>query len=114
MTLDDTKKLGPAIDALVAAGANQINSVNFTNRDTATLMDKAREAAMADAHRRADILARAGGVAVGAVLSIAEGSSEALRPVMYRALAGAMPASTPTAAGEESVSVTVNVVYELK
>jgi hypothetical protein len=114
VTLDDTKKLGPAIDALVAAGANQINSVNFGLRDNSALMTKAREAAMADARRRAETLAGAGNGSVGAVLSISEGSTETPRPVMYRAVAMAPGAPTPTAAGEESVSVTVNVTYELK
>ena len=114
VTLDDTKKLGPAIDALVAAGANQINSVNFGLRDNSALMTKAREAAMADARQRAETLARAGSVGVGAVLTISEGSTETPRPVMYRAVAMSAAAPTPTAAGEESVSVTVNVTYELK
>ena len=49
VTLDDVKKLGPALDALVAAGANQINSVGFSIRDTGALLVTAREAAVADA-----------------------------------------------------------------
>ena len=114
VTLDDTRKLGPAIDALVAAGANQINSVNFGLRDNSGLLTKAREAAMADARQRAETLARAGGGGVGTVLSISEGSTETPHPVMYRAVAMSAGAPTPTAAGEESVSVTVSVTYELK
>jgi uncharacterized protein len=114
VTLDDTRKLGPAIDALVAAGANQINSVNFGLRDNSALMTKAREAAMADARQRAETLARAGNGGVGAVLTISEGSTETPRPIMYRAVAMSAGAPTPTAAGEESVSVTVSVTYELK
>lgn len=113
VTLDDTKKLGPAIDALVAAGANQINSVNFGLRNNGALMTKAREAAMADARQRAETLARAGNVSVGGVLTISEGSNETPRP-MYRAVAMSAGLPTPTAAGEESVSVTVSVTYELK
>lgn len=113
VTLDDTKKLGPAIDALVAAGANQINSVNFGLRNNGALMTKAREAAMADARQRAETLARAGNVSVGGVLTISEGSTETPRP-MYRAVAMSAGLPTPTAAGEESVSVTVSVTYELK
>ena len=34
VTLDDVKKLGPALDALVAAGANQINGVTFQGLPT--------------------------------------------------------------------------------
>jgi len=114
VALDDPKRLGSCIDALVASGANQINSVNYTLRDSAPLMTKARQAAMTDARQRAETLAQAGGANVGQVLSITEGSTGSVRPVMYRAVAMAAPSPTPTAAGEQSVSVTVSVIYELK
>ncbi len=70
VTLDDTKKLGPALDALVGAGANQINSVGFDIADPAALQTAAREAAAADALKRAQTYAHAAGVTVGPVLSI--------------------------------------------
>src|ERR1700690_788996 len=53
VTLDDVKKLGPALDALVGAGANQINSVGFSISDPGTLLATARDAAVADAIKRA-------------------------------------------------------------
>lgn len=114
VTLDDTAKLGPALDALVGAGANQINSVSFDISDTALLESKAREAAMADARKRAQTYASAAGATVGQVISIDEQGAQAPRP-MFRAMAGLDKASaTPTAAGEISVTADVTVVYELK
>ncbi|MEJ0027250.1 MAG: SIMPL domain-containing protein [Rhizomicrobium sp.] len=116
VTLDDTKKLGPALDALVGAGANQINSVGYDIRDPGTLQTTAREAAIADALKRAQTYAKAAGATVGAVLSIQENGTESPRPMFrVRALAGlAAAAPTPTAAGELSVTANVTVVFELK
>lgn len=114
VTLDDTKKLGPALDTLVTAGANQINSVSFSIKNANALEAMAREAAIADARTRAQTYAKAAGVSVGAVIAIQEGSGEAPRPV-YRVMAAPMAgAATPTAAGEQSVTASVTVVFELK
>ncbi|HJW42640.1 MAG TPA: SIMPL domain-containing protein [Rhizomicrobium sp.] len=115
VTLDDTKKLGGALDTLVAAGANQINSVGFDISDPAALQAKARAAAMADTQNRAQTYARAGGVGLGSVVSIQETGGDAPRPNMrmmkFEGLAGA---PTPTAAGEMTVTADVSVVFELK
>jgi len=114
VTLDDTKKLGPALDALVNAGANQVNSVSYTIHDADALEAKAQAAAIASARARAETYAKAAGVALGGVLSISEVSVEAPRPVfMAKAMAGNDGATTPTAAGEQSVTANVTVVFEI-
>jgi hypothetical protein len=115
VTLDDVKKLGPALDALVGSGANQINSVGFSIRDPAALLATARAAAIADALKRAQTYTHAAGVGLGSVVSIQEGTIEPPRP-MYRMQAVAMaPADvTPTAAGEQSVTANVTMVFELR
>lgn len=115
VTLDDVKKLGSALDALVAAGANQINSVSFAIRDPSELLASARESAVADAIKRAQTYAHAADVTLGSVVSIQEGVTESPRP-MFRMAAMAAPASdaTPTAAGEQSVTATVTIVFEIK
>ncbi len=114
VTLDDTGKLGPALDALVGAGANQINSVGFDIGDPGALQTQAREAAIADALKRAQTYAHAAGVTVGPVLSIQENGMEQPRP-MFRAMSAGLAAAppTPTAAGELSVSANVTVVFAL-
>jgi uncharacterized protein YggE len=114
VTLDDTRKLGPTLDALVAAGANQINSISFSIRDADTLLEAARTAAVGDAMRRAQTYAKAAGVTLGAVISIQEsGVSESPRP-MLRAMADARAPVTPTAAGEQSVTASVSMTFEIK
>ena len=100
VTLDDTAKLGPALDALIAAGANEINSVGFAIRDPGALQTSAREAALAAAIRRAQTYARAAGVTLGAILSIQENGSEPPRPMLRAMALAGNAAPTPTAAGD--------------
>jgi uncharacterized protein YggE len=114
VTLDDTKKLGRALDALVTAGANQINSVSFSIKDADALEAKAQADAVGNARTRAETYAKAAGVNLGGVVSISEGATEAPRP-MYRMAAGLAAAPvTPTAAGEQSVTANVTVVFEIR
>jgi len=111
--LEDITKVGMALDALVAAGANQMNGLNFSIKEPAPLLAKARSEAVADARLRAQQYAAAAGVALGQILSISEGgSSEPPRP-MYRMMAMAAD-SVPVAAGEESVSANVTIVWEIR
>ena len=111
--LEDVTKVGAALDALVAAGANQMNGLNFSIKDPAPLLAKARAEAVADARLRAQQYAAAAGVTLGTIQSISEGGgSEPPRP-MYRMLAMAAD-SVPVAAGEESVSASVTLVWEIR
>ena len=113
MVLEDVTKVGAALDALVAAGANQMNGLNFSIKDPAPLLAKARTEAVADARLRAQQYAAAAGVTLGQILSISEsGGAEPPRP-MYRVMAMAAD-SVPVAAGEESVSASVTLVWEIR
>jgi uncharacterized protein YggE len=115
VTLDDLDKLGPALDALVRSGANQLGGVSFAIANPKPLAERARTAAVADAAAKAKTLAAAGGVALGPLLSIQEGS--AIQPVPIMALqraAVAAPAPPPVAIGEETVSVNVTLIYGIQ
>jgi uncharacterized protein YggE len=111
--LDDTGKLGAALDALVAAGANQMNGINFSIRDNGAMLQKAREAAIADARQRAETYARAAGVTLGPIQSIGEGGGSGPVP-MFKAVRMMADAPVPVAAGEESVTADVSVVWEIR
>ena len=110
--LEDIAKVGATLDALVAAGANQMNGLNFTIKDPAPLLARARTDAVADAKLRAQQYAAAAGVALGPIQALSEGGGEAPRP-MYRVMAMAA-APTPIAAGEESVNASVTIVWEIR
>src|SRR3954453_5104381 len=73
--LRDVTKVASVIDTLVAGGANDVGGINFTVSQASKLLDEAREQAIADARRKADIYAKAAGVTLGAPLSISEGGS---------------------------------------
>ena len=110
--LEDVSKVGAGLDALVAAGANQMNGISFDIAAPAPLLEKARADAIADARARAETYARAAGVSLGTIISISEGgASEPPRP-MYRVLAMSA-APTPVAAGQQSVTADVSVVWEI-
>ena len=110
--LRDVTRVANAIDVLVGAGANDIGGINFMVSQASKLLDEAREKAVADARRKAEIYAKAAGVTLGEPLSISEEGSPA--PVFRGKMAAPMAAGAPVAQGEETLSVTVNVSWAIK
>ena len=109
----DVTKVANMIDVLVGAGANDIGGINFMVSQASKLLDEAREQAISDARRKAQIYAKAAGVTLGEPLSISEEGSAT--PVFRSKSAGGMAASAaPVAQGEETLSVTVNVSWAIK
>ena len=112
--LRDVSKVAGVIDTLVAAGANDIGGINFVVSQASKLLDEAREQAVADARRKAEIYAKAVGVTLGAPLSISEEGGNAPPPMSYRKMSAGMAASAPVAQGEETLSITVSVSWAIK
>jgi uncharacterized protein YggE len=109
--LRDVTKLANVIDTLVGAGANDIGGINFMVSQASKLLDQAREQAISDARRKAEIYAKAAGVTLGSPLSISEEGSPG--PMPYRKMSAGI-AAAPVAQGEETLSVTVNVSWAIK
>jgi uncharacterized protein YggE len=111
--LRDITKLASVIDMLVAAGANDIGGIDFMVSQASKLLDEAREQAISDARRKAEIYAKAAGVALGVPLSISEGGAP--QPMFRARLATAAPmAPVPIAQGEETLSISVSVNWAIK
>jgi uncharacterized protein YggE len=110
--LRDVTKVASVVDMLVAAGANELGGINFTVSGASKLLDDAREQAIADARRKAEIYAKAAGVTLGSPISISEEGSPG--PMPYRRMAAGMAASAPVAQGEETLRVTVSVSWAIK
>jgi uncharacterized protein YggE len=108
----DVTKVANVIDTLVGAGANEIGGINFMVSQASKLLDEAREQAVADARRKAEIYAKAAGVTLGAPLGISEEGSPG--PVPFRKMAAGMAVSAPVAQGEETLQVTVSVSWAIK
>lgn len=107
---------GKVIDTLVANGANQVNGPSFQIDNADTAMDEARLEAMKKARARADLYAKAAGLRVVRILTISEnaGWSPPQPQVMFaRSDMASAPKSSPVAAGELEMTVTINVSYEL-
>ena len=114
LRLDDVAKLGPALDARVTAGANQMNGIDFAIKDSAPLLAQARADAVSDARAKAETYAKAAGVSLGPILSISENGGQGPRPV-YMALPMVRSAkAVPVAAGEESITAEVSIVWEIR
>ena len=116
VTVDDLGKTGPALDALVAAGANSLGSIDFAIRDPKPLLAKARADAIRDAMARAQTYAKAGGFTLGPILSIGEGGVEMPRAVSFapRMMAAPAAAPPPVAAGEQNLGASVNVTFAIR
>jgi uncharacterized protein YggE len=116
VTVRDLTKLGVMLDAVVRSGANNINGINFdvSNRDAAN--SQARTAAIADARKQAEEMAKAAGVTLGDVQSIALSGSPTPTP-LYDAKGGAVMsagASVPVSAGQMIITVDANITYAIK
>ncbi|WMJ70021.1 SIMPL domain-containing protein [Stenotrophomonas sp. 24(2023)] len=114
----DIARLGKVLDALAAQGANQINGPSFEIDKPEPVYDEARLAALKKAQERAQTYARSLGLQVRRIVSISENSNGGFRPVpmmMARSAAAgmAMDKATPVAPGESTVSVNLDVVFEL-
>lgn len=111
--LRDVAATGGVLDALAAAGANQIDGPSFALDHPEAALDEARTQALASARARADLYARAAGLHVRRIVRIAEGEAAPMvRPMMMAAMR--KTAETPIESGEQALSVTLSVTFELE
>jgi len=111
MRVHEIGKLPDILDHAIGAGANEMSGIEFVVSNQSKLLDQAREEAVADARRKAELYAKAAGAKVGHVVTISEHGA----PTPYRAApafkAGA--AAMPVSPGEQTLQATVTVTYEL-
>ena len=113
VTVRQIAKLGETLDRMVAAGATDVGNVAFLIADPSKALDQAREAAVADARRKAELYARASGLTLGGVAWITEDSSYAPPVPMAAMRAGAVNAAVPIAEGEKTLHARIVVGYEI-
>jgi len=109
----DIKSLANLLDRAIAAGATDVSGIEFVVSEQSKLLDQAREQAIADARRKAELYVKAAGGHVGQVISIVE--DNAMPPL--RPMPGALRASAaivPVAPGEQTLHVSVSVIYALE
>jgi uncharacterized protein YggE len=108
-------KVGDILDRLIAAGATDVGNVALLHSDLSKVLDQAREAAVADARRKAELYAHAAGLTLGAVAWITEASGYAPPMPMMRALAAPAAAAMPTPimSGEDTLRVQITVGFDI-
>ena len=103
---------GSVIDTAVSAGATNVGGISFSVADPTAATDQARTAAVADAKRRAEALAKAAGVGIGDAVAIMETLSSPPVPIM-RELAPAVDTATQILPGTTEIEVQVTITYEI-
>jgi uncharacterized protein YggE len=107
---------GKILDALVAEGANQINGPNLTIDHPEAALDEARAKAVTNGRARAELYARAMGMRIVRIVSVAESGGYAAPPPMpvMMARAEAAQADTKIDAGEQKLQVNLAMTFELQ
>lgn len=107
----DIAKSGNVVDALVDAGANQIQGPSFGHEPSDQAVAQARIAAIRDADERAKFYARALGLRIKRVVTMSDGGAYVSGPSAATAVRyGAPTVITP---GEDSVRFSVSGTYEM-
>jgi uncharacterized protein YggE len=101
------KTSGAILNEVVAAGANQINGIRFDFADPQPLEDAAMEAAIADARRRAELMAAAAGVRLVRVLTVSAFAN--VQPMFEARLAAAVPVM----GGEQAITANATLTFEI-
>lgn len=122
VTERDISKLDTLLDAVIKAGGNRIDSIEYQTSDLRKYRDQARELAVKAAREKAEALAHAMGQDIGKPYSIEE-----VPEPNYSYLGGLManvaletpsktrtPAGPSTATGERTITASVNVAFELQ
>jgi len=110
----DLTTVGPTLDALVESGANTIDGISFAIDDSDEMMDEARREAIATLLARAELYADAVGVRVGRLVNMSESGGFSPQPLYAVSRSMSAESVTPVAAGELTLSVTVNATFELQ
>ncbi len=111
VTVRQIAKVGTVLDRLIAAGANDVGNVEFLHSDPSKVLDQAREAAVADARRKAELYARAAGLSLGRVAWITEDSGYAPPMPLAAPRMFAKASPVPISAGEDTMQVRIRVGF---
>ncbi len=107
-TIANVSRAGDVVDAAVAAGANEVDGPSLTISDQTSLYSTALKAAIADARAKAQVLADASGLHVGAVASVEENGGSAPLPFTDKTAVG----SAPIEVGAQQITASVTVVFD--
>lgn len=117
VTLKDAATVAKALAAGVDAGVTMVSGPDWRLRDDSKAVTEALKLAVATARAKAEGLASAGGVSIGEVITMTEGSVQLPVPI-YRSAGGvaedAAALEPSVSAGALDVTATVTITYGLK
>jgi uncharacterized protein len=117
VTLRDAPTVAKVLAAGVEAGVTLVSGPDWRLRDDSQAVNDALKLAVAHARTKAESLAAAGGVTIGDVLSMAEGSVQVPVPI-YGMASGASDsgkvAEPAVSSGTLDVTATVTITYAIK
>ena len=112
LTLRDLSRYGALVDGLFAAGVTRLDDVVSDRSDRDQLQQQALALAVQQAHTKAEALAAAGGVTLGAVYRISEQEgSRGPRPMMMAALKSSGAQQPEFLSGEIEIDADVTAYY---
>jgi uncharacterized protein YggE len=119
VTVRDLEKLGSLLDTAISAGANSITGIRFDVEDKDKPMSEARQIAVEKARAQAEELAKAAGVKLGPIqtISVYGGTPVPVFEGKYMGgVGGVAPEAlnVPISPGQLSLTVDVNIVYEIQ
>lgn len=117
VTLKDAPTVAKVLAAGVETGATLVSGPDWRLKDDSQAVNEALKQAVANARTKAETLAAAGGVSLGEVLIMNEGSVQVPVPPVYSAAGSAdssKVAEPPVSSGNLDVTATVTVTYALK
>lgn len=112
VTVEPLEQISEVIEEAVSAGANQVGNIAFVVEDREAAIRQAREQAIENAHETAEHLAELADVSLGSIVSISESAAGAPPPVP-EAVGGAGDAAPPIEPGQQTVGLSVHVVYSI-
>jgi len=112
ITAEDVQTLSTLLAAAAEAGSNYISGIQLSISDDTEASKEALTLAMAAAKAKAETLASAAGVKLGAVLSVRE-STVPSTPIYYETQGAGDSGAVPVSGGRLEVSASVDVTFRL-
>jgi uncharacterized protein YggE len=114
VVIRDIAASGTLLDQVVTAGANNISGLNFGIADASQYQADARTKAIEAARAKAEAMAKAAGVSLGDIVSINESVNYQPEMPYARGMVADAAMAVPVETGQQEVSVSVTLVYEIR
>ena len=111
VTVEDVQKVGPLLDAGLAAHANSAVGVSFAIKGTTALQQQALKDAVAQARAKAEAIAAGAGLRLTGPYMITESGTQLPRPIAAAQPAADQAAATPIESGQLTVTAHVQVAF---